>query len=141
MRDAGRDRRPDLRRQPRARDLRAGLHFDETTAVGRKDDIEDAVGALAARLGHIAGVLVEPKGLTASVHYRRVRPADRVEVERVVRATIPDDHPNLVVTAGKMVWEVRPKVGWNKGTAVRWIRERLGLRQARDVLPRRRSHG
>ena len=29
-----------------------------------------------------------------------------------------------------MVWEVRPRVGWNKGTAVRWIRERLGLRRA-----------
>ena len=85
---------------------------------------------MTARLDHIAGVLVEPKGLTASIHYRRVDPADRDEVERVVRSVISDDHSNLVVTPGKMVWEVRPKVGWNKGTAVRWIRERLGLNRA-----------
>ena len=54
----------------------AGSDFDEATAVGLKDDIAEAVGTMAARLGHIAGVLVEPKGLTASIHYRRVDPAD-----------------------------------------------------------------
>jgi trehalose-phosphatase len=107
-----------------------GLHFDETTAVGLKDDIKAVVDALSTGLGHIPGVLIEPKGLTASVHYRHVRPADRDQVERVVRETIPDDHPNFVVAAGKMVWEVRPRVGWNKGTAVRWIREWLGLPHA-----------
>lgn len=107
-----------------------GLHFDEMTAVRLQVDIAQAVDALAARLGSIDGVLVESKGLTASVHYRRVHPADQGEVERVVRGAIPDDHPDLVVAAGKMVWEVRPRVGWNKGTAVRWIRERLGLRHA-----------
>ena len=107
-----------------------GLRFDETTAVARKHDIEILVCVLAVRLRHIAGVHVETKGLTASVHYRRVHPADWGEVERVVRATIPDDHPNFLVTAGQMVWEVRPRVDWNKGTAVRWIREQLGLREA-----------
>ena len=80
-----------------------------------EDDIAEVVGTLAGRLGHIPGVLVETKGLTASVHYRRVRPADRDEVEQVVRRTVPDDHPHLVVSPGKMVWEVRPRVGWNKG--------------------------
>jgi trehalose-phosphatase len=108
----------------------AGLRFDETTAVVRKDDIELLVCHLAVRLRHIAGVHVEAKGLTASVHYRCVRPADWGAVERVVRNMIPDDHPNIVVTPGQMVWEVRPRVGWNKGTAVRWIRERLELHHA-----------
>lgn len=108
----------------------AGLRFDEATAVGRREGIEALVCVLAVRLRRIAGIHVENKGLTASVHYRSVRPVDRVEVERVVRATIPEDHPDFLVTAGQMVWEVRPRVDWNKGTAVRWIRERLGLRDA-----------
>jgi trehalose-phosphatase len=107
-----------------------GLRFDEATAIDHKGDIARAVDVLAARLGHIDGVMVEPKGLTASIHYRTARPADRDEVERVVRTTILREHPDLVVTPGKMVWEVRPRVGWNKGTAVRWIRERLGLGRA-----------
>lgn len=107
-----------------------GLRFDETTAARHRRDTASVVGTLSGRLAHIPGVLVEGKGLTASVHYRRVRLWDRAEVEQVVRRTVPGDHPNLVVTPGKMVWEVRPRVGWNKGSAVRWVRERLGLPRA-----------
>ena len=32
-----------------------------------------------------------------------------------MRATIPDDHSDYFVTAGRMVWEVRPRVGWDRG--------------------------
>jgi trehalose-phosphatase len=107
-----------------------GLHFDEPRALALKADVGGAVGVLVPLLGHIDGALVEPKGQTASVHYRRVRAEDRDEVERVVRRAVPEDHPDLVVVAGKMVWEVRPRVVWNKGTAIGWIRDRLGLAQA-----------
>lgn len=107
-----------------------GLHFDEPSAVAFKTDVGGAVGVLAPLLNHVDGVLVEPKGLTASVHYRRVRAEDRDEVERVVRRVVPEDHPTLVVAAGKMVWEVRPRVVWNKGKAVGWIRKSLGLGEA-----------
>jgi trehalose 6-phosphate phosphatase len=107
-----------------------GLHFDEPTAVALKADVAGTVGVLTSLLGQIDGVLVEPKGLTASIHYRRVRAEDRAEVERIVRRVVPEDHPNLVLVEGKMVWEVRPRVVWNKGKAVGWIRDRLGLGQA-----------
>lgn len=107
-----------------------GLHFDEATAIGARGEVARAVATLEARLCHVPGTFVEAKGLTASVHYRVVSPGHWDEVERVVHGVVPEDHPDLVITAGKMVWEVRPRVGWNKGTAVRWIRERLGLRGA-----------
>jgi trehalose-phosphatase len=107
-----------------------GLHFDETTALRLKDDIRDVANALTSQLHHIPNVLVEPKGLTVSIHYRSVHPSDWEDVARVVRRAVSDDHPKFVVDAGKMVWEVRPRVDWNKGRAVRWIREHLGLRQA-----------
>ena len=48
----------------------AGLHFDETTAVGRKKELEILICLLAVRLHHIAGIHLEDKGLTASVHYQ-----------------------------------------------------------------------
>lgn len=107
-----------------------GLRFDERSAVQLKDEIEVTVEALSKRLGHIPGILVEPKGLTASTHYRLVHAAHWDEIERTMRSVIAQDHPDLVVTAGKMVWEVRPRVPWHKGAAVRWIREQLGLQQA-----------
>lgn len=107
-----------------------GLHFEEPSAVALKTDIGGAVGALSSLLRRVDGVLVEPKGLTASIHYRRVDAGDRDEVERAVRKVVPEDHPDLVVIAGKMVWEIRPRVVWNKGKAIGWIREQLGLGQA-----------
>lgn len=108
----------------------AGLQFDEMTAIGLKGEIEVAVAEMKALLGRMDGVLVEPKGVTASVHFRRVPVKDWNEVERGVRQVIPDNHPDLIVVGGKMVWEVRPRVAWNKGMAVRWIREQLGLGEA-----------
>ncbi len=108
-----------------------GLRFDETVrGPALKHEIEVTVEALSKRLGHIPGILVEPKGLTASTHYRLVQAAHWDEVEQTMRSIIAQDHPDLVVTAGKMVWEVRPRVPWHKGAAVRWIREQLGLQQA-----------
>jgi trehalose-phosphatase len=107
-----------------------GLRFEESRAVRLKDDIRQLVAALTSRLRSIAGILVESKGLTASIHFRRVDSVDHEEVERIVRETLPEDHPYFAVVPGKMVWEIRPKVGWNKGEAVRWIRERLSRSRA-----------
>ena len=45
---------------------------------------------------------------------------------------VPADHPLFVLTEGKMIIEIRPRVDWNKGTAVRWIQDRL---QADGALP------
>jgi trehalose-phosphatase len=110
-----------------------GIHYEAAAALALAEDIAAAVATLEARLRDVPGVLVEAKGLTASAHYRLVDPVDRVEVERVVRETVGEDHPTLRVAGGKMVWEVRPRVPWNKGSAVRWIREQLGLREALTV--------
>ncbi len=107
-----------------------GLRFNHVKAARLKDGLEAVVDELINELAGVAGVLVEPKGLSASVHYRRVCPEDQSRVEHAVRHAIPSNHPHFAVVPGKMVWEVRPRVEWNKGTAVRWIREQLGLTNA-----------
>jgi trehalose 6-phosphate phosphatase len=104
-----------------------GIEFTQARAIDLMDVVAEVAEALAGRLAGIPGVLLEFKGLTASVHDRLVSPADRDSVERLVRAAVPPDHPHLVAGRGKLVWELRPRVRWNKGTAVRFIRERLGL--------------
>ena len=72
------------------------------------------------------GVEIESKGLSSSVHFRRSSPAAQIELALVVRETVADDDPDIAITAGKMVHEIRPRIGWDKGTAVIWIREHLG---------------
>ncbi|HUF79403.1 MAG TPA: trehalose-phosphatase [Thermoanaerobaculia bacterium] len=88
---------------------------------------------LEAELARVPGAQVEPKRFTVAVHYRRVDP-DRVrEVERVVDRLLAA-HPGLRKTGGKMVWELRPDLDWDKGRAVVWILGALGLDRP-DVVP------
>ena len=51
------------------------------------------------------------------------------QVREVIDAIlIEKEYENtLICTAGKMVYEVRPQVEWNKGAAVLWLLETLGL--------------
>jgi len=84
-------------------------------------------------LGNIDGCLVERKQFAVAVHYRLVAQHDRKTVFDVFER-IASEHPDLVATGGKMVLELRPKVEWDKGTAVLWLLEALEL-DTPDVLP------
>jgi trehalose 6-phosphate phosphatase len=82
----------------------------------------------------IPGAWVEDKGLTLSVHFRRV-PAARVpEVKtRLIKHVGPDiDAGRVALRTGKAVLEIRPRVQWNKGEAVRWILEQIRLERPAD---------
>lgn len=100
-----------------------GLQF----SISGVNGLPRIVQELRAGLRAIAGAEVEDKGLTASVHFRRVAPVNWPDIERIVRGTAPS---GIEIREGKMVFEIRPLVAWNKGSAVRWIVERLGLEGA-----------
>jgi trehalose 6-phosphate phosphatase len=74
-------------------------------------------------LAAIPGVLVEDKGVTLSVHYRRVPAALVPQIrERLLQRAGPAVEDGvLTLRTGKAVLEVRPNVPWDKGEAVRWI--------------------
>ena len=81
--------------------------------------------SLNAGLGNLAGVLVEGKGLTLSVHFRLTPLSLRRDVFREFDEALEafgraDD---LRVTRGKEVVEVRPRVDWDKGKAIEKIAE------------------
>ncbi len=81
----------------------------------------------------IDGAFVENKLYSLSVHYR-LASADRVgDVERVVDEALVD-FPNLQKRYGKKVFEIRPRIDWDKGKAVLWLLQVLHLDTA-DVLP------
>jgi len=89
--------------------------------------------ALERELAAVPGAQVEPKRYTVAVHYRRV-PAERVaEMEAAVDRQLAA-HPELEKTHGKKVWELRPAVDWDKGRAVLWLLDALGLDRP-DVVP------
>ena len=86
--------------------------------------VAQASRKLSSLVAPVPGVLVEDKTWTLSIHYRLADPAVvprlRVTVDAVAAAL------GLRVTEGKQVFEVRPPVHVNKGTAVLNLARQLG---------------
>ena len=109
-----------------------GLELDVGGELWNHPAIGDARGhletmaiSLQQRLGHLAGFEIEDKGASLSLHYRRLAAEDRAGLRAIVEAyPLPD---NLRLHEGKMVYELRPRVAWHKGFAMRRIVQELGL--------------
>ena len=102
-----------------------GVSFVHPGAENASAEIDEALVAIETALGGIGGVEIEHKGLTASVHYRRVAPADELAVKLLIRGCVHEAAPALIVREGKKVLEIWPAVHWHKGAAIGWIKQRL----------------
>jgi trehalose 6-phosphate phosphatase len=78
--------------------------------------IRDAVDVLHAAVGRFDGVFVEDKSWTASIHYRLAKPADVPKVEQMVADAAR--RFGLWTLQGKKIFELRPPLAINKGTAL-----------------------
>ena len=123
----------------------AGSHgFDiwspEGGAIQREEGAEfgDLLDGVKARLreemGPIEGALVEPKKTSVAAHYRLVSEEERPKVKEIVDALLAEHPDELKVTPGKMVYEIQPKIDWDKGKAVLYLLEALELDRD-DVVP------
>jgi trehalose-phosphatase len=102
------------------------LHFVEPRAAERQEQLAELCDELRIRLRPIAGVIVECKRLTASVHYRQAAEADRAVIEKTARAAVARAGDRFRLSQGRKVFEILPRTGWHKGAAVRWIIGQLG---------------
>ena len=81
---------------------------------------------LRHELHHIPGAEVEDKGVTVSIHYRRV--ADPALAEQVrVLADREAKRSGIRATHGKRVVELRPPIDWHKGRALEFLIDTLSL--------------
>lgn len=88
---------------------------------------------LRSQLADVPGSNVERKRFAIAVHYRQVPESHHQTVADVVERVAPD-HPTLRVAGGKMIFELRPDIEWDKGTALDWLLDEMGLDRP-DVLP------
>jgi trehalose-phosphatase len=95
--------------------------------------IDRAAGRLQQDLSGIPGVIVEPKRFAISVHFRLAGAADVPRIERAVDAALAGE-PGLRKAHGKKLFELRPDLDWDKGRALLWLLDALGL-DGPDVLP------
>mmetsp|Transcript_6510 Transcript_6510/g.19081 ORF Transcript_6510/g.19081 Transcript_6510/m.19081 type:complete len:324 (-) Transcript_6510:282-1253(-) len=91
-----------------------------------RDNLQDAVK-------DVPGCSIEDNRFSVSVHYRNVE-ADWVPAvsEAVDQELVK--HPNLRRSEGKKVIEIKPNIQWDKGRAVLWVLEAMGLNHRSDIF-------
>ena len=62
-----------------------------------------------------------------AVHYRLVSDSERPRIKALVDRLLAEHPDELKVTPGKMVYEIQPKLDWDKGKAVLHLLEALDL--------------
>jgi alpha,alpha-trehalase len=89
-------------------------------------DLDQAEKELREALDGIPGARVERKRFSVASHYRNVNENDMPKVERAVRE-VAARHRELRTIDGKKVCELLPNVDWDKGKAVLWLLEMVGV--------------
>jgi len=105
---------------------RTGNGLRLQVAEGLVPAIASAAEEIRGTTSDIPGVLVEDKKYSLAVHYRLVEDARVPEVERAVDEALAK-RTGLRKTRGKKIFELRPDIEWDKGRAVLWLLEALGL--------------
>lgn len=111
-----------------------GLHKEHERAPELLPVLDRAEQRVRADLADVAGTLVERKRFAIAAHYRSVAPQEAARVEQAVDAAVAEAPELLRKTGGKMLFELRPNVAWDKGHAVGWLLAHLGLDRS-DVVP------
>lgn len=89
--------------------------------------ISSITNQLKERLQNIAGALIEEKRFSVAVHYRKVKSAIDLQYIKKTVNDIIQKNDELRILEGKKVLEILPNIDWDKGKAVRWIMNALGI--------------
>jgi len=100
--------------------------FREPHAEALRRELRSLFLQLKLALSETDGLEIEDKGLTLSVHFRRVSEHLQDWVRSVTLSTVSRSR-SFDCQEGNMVLEIKPHIEWHKGYAVRWI--------LREVLP------
>lgn len=109
------------------------FRFVEPVAAARRETLDRLCEELALELQPLPGVIVEPKGLTASVHYRLAADADRPQIQQTVYTATARHGALFRVNPGRKVFDIVPRTNWHKGAAVEWINGHLAEKQLLTV--------
>jgi trehalose-phosphatase len=122
----------------------AGNHGMEIQGEGIKRTIKVPTWFAAAkrkirtdvysRTKEVKGVIIEDKGLTLAVHYRMAEKKMRKQIKKTFRLAVAPYILNgrINVRIGKMLYEARPNINWDKGKAAIWLLNRSSIK---NTLP------
>lgn len=103
------------------------IRYLHPEAEAARSVLENIAGRLREELNGIAGLQVEDKKLTLSIHFRRVPEKFLDKLFRIIENITRDAEKRgvIAVTGGKKVIEIRPPADWDKGKIVRRLQTEL----------------
>jgi len=104
----------------------SGEEFSFQPAARYEALIREVRERLTEVTSHIEGSSIEDNKYCVSVHFRNCRPDSYDEIVKVVDDIVSGE-ADLHVTRGRKVLEVRPKVDWDKGSALLHLVDMLGI--------------
>ncbi|XP_054796524.1 probable trehalose-phosphate phosphatase C isoform X1 [Prosopis cineraria] len=96
--------------------------------------IREILKVLENEIKGIQGARIEDNGFCISVHFRQVQEKDYLELEEKVKSVLKR-HQDFSLSEGKKVLEIRPSIEWNKGHALEYFLDTLGLSSSSNILP------
>ncbi len=102
--------------------------------AGSEDLLKEVETRLREETEPYDGTSIEPKKASVAVHYRLVPDEEKPKIKEIVDRLLEERNDELKVTPGKMVYEIQPKIDWDKGKAVLYLLEELEL-DGDDVVP------
>lgn len=114
------------------------IRFKAPIPEGYKSILNQIKNRLKKKLSQVKGAFVEDKCFSLSLHYRLVDKKDIPKVKIIFHEiVILFKIQNKIRTkSGKMVFEIRPPINWDKGKAVLWLlaRQCFSLRNKKQKI-------
>ncbi len=115
-----------------------GVLYTSSEAQQSRYVLKHIYSHLLKSLRDCKGIYIEDKGLSLSFHYRAINNADDIQDAIGIFNGITKpflDRKMIFIVAGKMVYEIRPPVKWNKASTIQWLLgEYFHLPYAKDTL-------
>lgn len=103
-----------------------GLQFEHEVARQLRPELRRGCHELVEVLRPWPEAWIEDKSLSATVHYRLVDVCEHHLVRRAVRRCVVGRYPCTGLRAGRRALELYPKIGWDKGAALNYIKDHSG---------------
>lgn len=112
------------------------IKFKSQVSLRLRSVIRKILKEITKRLLGFKGVLVEDKGLTISVHYRKIKISDIPLIDKIISdITAPYlASKEIRINQGKKVYEIKPFVMWDKGKVVLWLLARQQFVVGQDKI-------
>jgi alpha,alpha-trehalase len=94
--------------------------------------LDKAEKELGDRVKDLKGVHIEHKPFAIAVHYRQASETIVPELGKRVDEVV-GHYPDLVKTTGKKIFELRPKMDWDKGKALLYLLGKMHIDDSRTV--------